>query len=227
MLERIKHILERIDVLDREAQYMENLILQFSQTIGINQTDFNSGNFDEEFNFWLLERQRISEQYKQLLDDKNIDYINPNTAEISKGKHDSIVLSNGITKMITNYITEIPRDENNRIIKSDFQIIRSKPKIRNPKNNPNFNRLNHFMIQNPYGKDQITNWDKLHNYGQYQITLGLYGKITDKDIESKIKMLKSIKNKLKDNYQEEFETKQGNYFYILSTNQPKKKIKTK
>ena len=52
------------------------------------------------------------------------------------------------------------------------------------------------MTQNPYTTIEIRNWEDLHNSGESDIIVGVYGSIYDKDIESKLKQIQELEEKL-------------------------------
>ena len=85
-----------------------------------------------------------------------------------------------------------------------------------------------FMTQNPYTPVEIRNWENLHNSGNHNIIVGVYGSIYDKDIETKIRQLESLKQRLTDSFKEEQYVIDDTYCYaIASERMVKRLVKTR
>lgn len=80
-----------------------------------------------------------------------------------------------------------------------------------------------FMTQNPYTTIEIRNWEDLHNSGESDIIVGVYGSIYDKDIESKLKQIQELEEKLNGSYIREDAVIGDTYSYAIAS---KRKVKT-
>ena len=80
------------------------------------------------------------------------------------------------------------------------------------------------MTQNPYSPKHIMNWDEIHNKGEKEIILGVFGNIYDKDSENKIKELKEFKNKLIGSYSEDYMVENDTYCYVVASDKVEKKL---
>lgn len=201
-------------------EYLENLIIQFVTSRGIKNIDFESKDFMDEFANWIYEMEQKGLDYLSFI--KSIssysDINDKQTAEIGKGKLDSIGLNTSMT-LITPYLSDT-QSQSQSIIQADFRVVDSTPTILRGNNNAYIGDcgLARFMTQNPYSRKNIVNWEKLHNFGKGNITVGVYGDINDKDADSKIKIIKSLKEKLvADLYVEEYITSGNSYFYAISS----------
>ena len=87
------------------------------------------------------------------------------------------------------------------------------------------------MTQNPYIRQNIINWERLHNSGNSRIILGMYGNTFDKDRVDKLNELRRFKNKLiEGTYKEEQAIYGDTYCYVIASDENVKrlvKVKTK
>lgn len=202
-----------------QNEYIDKLIQQFVNSRGIKKIDVNSEMFKQEFIIWIDQMQKISKGYIELLEMLNIDFNNRNTAEIGKGKYDSIVLNNRSTIMITPYINE---KVDNPVACYQFVVSDYRPAIIYD-NRTRFINIENIITHNPYSRDNIYNWRKLHNSNSCNITIGIYGNKNDKDRLNKIKMLRDFSNELQSNFNIDGYDYKDNYYLALTTNNKKLK----
>ena len=55
---------------------------------------------------------------------------------------------------------------------------------------------NLFITHNPYSYQDVSSWHKIHNSGMYDISIGMYGNIYDRDRKSKIELLSKLADKM-------------------------------
>ena len=84
--------------------------------------------------------------------------------------------------------------------------------------------FNTFMTQNPYSPKHIMYWDEIHNRGEKEIILGVFGDIHDKDTKYKLNELKEFKNKLIGSYSEDYMVEDDTYCYVIASNKVEKKL---
>ncbi len=223
----MKAILERKNNKKEDIRdiYLHKLARQFIQATGATNIELNSANFLNEFNNWLNERQAIAKEYKEIMDYLGINFEGQENAEVGKGAFDTIALPKSKMKIITPYTYGF--DKNN-IIKGKIKIVPEIVPEKDITKEPELNTINCFMTENPYKKSNIENWEVLFYLYHYSIITGLYGKIYDKDKDSKINSLKTLKEQLKGNLKEEYIKVNDDYFYILaSTDKNYEKLKGK
>ena len=212
-------------------KYLNLLIKQFKQATGIKNIDVNSQSFISEFSEWIKSRQDISRNYLALLDYMELSKVaGYDTTEIGKGRYDTIVKPFNTT-IITPHIAGLESLGNERVINSEFVVIGNTPVLfgsnKNGKPIDTSSTLT-FMTQNPYTPFEIRNWEDLHNSGNYDIIVGIYGSINDKDVETKIRQLENLKSRLTDSFKEEETVINGAYYYaIASERMVKKLVKTR
>lgn len=202
--------------------YIRLLFEQFKQAEGIKSFNEETKLFMIDIICWIKEREKIGQEYLYLLNELDIPFEYRDCAEIGKTYLDSAVKNFGTT-IITPYINGFEKD---RVIEGQFEVFESKPTIIIPKEQErkiiSSQAIRNFITHNPYSEESIATWHHLHNSRNGNIAVTVFGKTYDKDIDSKIKMLKSLKDKLEYPSQEVYETIQDNYFYIVGS-KPKTK----
>ena len=211
-------------------EYIKLLSFQYCMSLGIKPGKYNNKNFYSELQNWVKERYKIGLKYKSFLDFLGKDITTSNTAEVDKGKYDTIVKS-----LDTRVITHLPYDStNNQVLNYHFFPNSKNPgllhydfkKIVDVYSCPD--DIKQFITQNPYFRTYLNGWDDLHNSGKYDIIVGMYGHIHDNDKEIKLKQLKELRNKLLLEYKVEYECDRDYYYATIYTNQDKvTKIKTR
>ena len=198
--------------------YLKCLVNQYKSSRGIEDTEINLSDYKNDFNNWLYQYKRNGEKYLSLLNILNLDINNVNTAEVNKGKYDSVVLPYK-TSIISPYMTIESRKNIN---KSNFEINRGIPCYDNLNND-----VYRFMTHNPYTNvdgTELTNWRYMHEFTDYEIILGMFGNIEDADRENKIEMLKIMKKCTFVPLIEKYELVGDSYFYVMAS-KPKKLIR--
>lgn len=210
--------------MGKQMTYLNYLIEQFKQATGTKNIDINSQLFISEFSEWIRSRYNIGENYLDLLAYMELyRFSDPDTAEIGKGQYDSIVKPFDTT-IITPYSEGLETLDQSRIITSDFGVFDDIPVLikTNEKGIDHVNPITStftltFMTQNPYTPEQIRNWEQLHNSGENNIIVGIYGSIYDKDIEQKINELQVLRDKLYESYKDEYIVRDDTYCYAIGS----------
>lgn len=216
-------------------KHSEKVINQYKTANGIKEIkDPTDIQFTTDLSEWIRTRDKVGGEYinylKYLL---NTSTFNSEYVEIGKGNLDTITKNTNMSMITPFYLEEVLTAFTNSkspIVTGIFKVYDDGypviiPHDYNEINKINLNCVERYFTQNPYSIDDIKNWDRLHNLGR-NITLGIYGKNYDKDIEEKIKLLKEVKNKLFDGYKyiDELETKGDSYFYVISSSRTKPKL---
>lgn len=210
-------------------QYLNNLIEQFKSSTGLKNIDIKSEQFIDEFTQWLKNRQLMGKEYAYFLDYMGFRFADSDCAEVGKGEYDSVVKPFD-TVLITS-ATPIKKVNPNRIITGNMRVYESVPVL--VRHNKGGNQLDlipsdiihTYMTQNPYGQSLISGWENLHNSGNNNIILGIFGSIHDKDIESRIKQLELLRDKLTcGDYKEDYSTSGDSYYYAIGSDREIKKL---
>ncbi len=216
-------------------QYLKNLIEQFRLAIGNKNTDLNSKEFISEFTEWLKSRQKIGKEYIYFLDSMGLRFADSDCAEIGKSAYDTVVRPFN-TKLITLAAPSFEGSKmKSRIITGNMRVYEQCPVL--VRYNIKGNQLDQipsdiiltYLTQNPFSQGSISGWEGLHNSGNNNIIVGIYGSIFDKDVEAKIKLIEDLKGKLSDDdFKEDYSTLNDKYFCAIgSQRMVKKMMKTK
>ena len=79
------------------------------------------------------------------------------------------------------------------------------------------------LTHNPYCDKLVIDWDKIHNLNILDISIGVYGSLTDKDSEEKIKLIKSIYDKMNGECSFDYDTDNDSYFCSLNSKRKTKR----
>lgn len=210
-------------------QYLNNLIEQFRLATGSKNVDSKSAQFINEFSDWIKSCQSMGEEYTYFLDYMGFRFADADCAEVGKGDYDSVVKPFETT--IITSATPIKKVNSDRIIKGNMRVYESVPVlVRDYKGGNQLEQIpsdiiRTYMTQNPFTSSSFLGWENLHNSGENNIILGIYGSIYDKDIEARIKQLNSLKDKLTcGDYKEDYSVFNGSYFYAIGSDRRVKKI---
>lgn len=202
---------------------LDILIEQYQKATGIKYVETCSGSFLKEFLEWVEQRQKIGENYIRLLNSMNVNYDDTKCAEIGKTEYDSVVMSYHTT-IISPYIISNKPEHLGKLILGDFTIVDANPTLLKILNGRIVKRaieayqIKTFMTQNPTSDSEIKDWKYLHNCGDNNIIIGMYGNTYDKDLEDKLKRIKNFAETLtKADYKEDFDSVGDTYFYALAS----------
>lgn len=193
----------------------------------INLNIYNQS-FQKEFLDFQKQRKETSNKYIDFLYQLKKNIIEQTTAEVLKGEYDSIMLPFDTLIISPEEISDIDKD---RFIRAYFMILDGEPLLYfYPGNNPMmikipFYRIDTIMTQNPYNYYNIRDFDELHNSGKFDIAIGMYGSIYDKNIDENLEMLKGIKDKIIGNDYQFVYDKFGDIYCSCLVSDRKKLIK--
>ena len=176
-----------------------NLVNQYKEAMGYKNINLKSKCFKQEYLEWLKERKKIGYRYLDFLYEMKQEIIERSTAEVEKSSDDSIIQPFDTTIISPYEYYDI--EDKTRIIPARMMILDEEIVLQIPPKDqirlmmlPRNLKL--LMTQNPYSPYSIADWDALHNSENYDIAVGIYGSIYDKDIKEKLNMLKSLKEKI-------------------------------
>ena len=179
---------------------LDKLIEQFNEINGkkiLKIEDLKNEQIKNEFMLWLKERLEYGYRYIDFLYEINDKITESLTAEVDKTRYDSLV-SGFDTTIISPYF----EDFNSRIMPARFVVYNGEPILHlDQKGSPNGMSLvkpgiDTFITHNPYSPYSIKNWEELHNSGNYDIAVGVYGDIHDKNIKRNLEILKQLRDKI-------------------------------
>lgn len=196
------------------SNYLLNLYKQYHNARGItyNQREIEQLSYD--FLEWIAINKLLTQEYWNYL--SYLGYVNCKTiAEIDKGRYDSII-SDNIT-IISSYANTMQLPKKRLLIVKGMPLIESNNKL-------SLMQQEVLLTYNPYLSITIDSWPSVHNLGEYDISIGMFGSIYDKDIDSKLKVIEEIAKKMQDDYKVDYDTDKDKYFCSLNS---KRKVKIK
>lgn len=212
------------------SNYKKSLLEQFKSSQGIKSKDAEQKTYMLDFAEWILERQNIGEDYTYFLRYLELPFETSNCAEIGKSVFDSVVMPYDTT-IITPHIEGLETLDASRVMGATFQVVEGVPVIYIPSKEDTVEMIEvpesvikRYMTQNPYSRENIASWHRLHNSKDFDITVGLFGSLNDKDIEEKINSLQFLKDKLERDFIESYEEDNGKYYYVLASERKVKKL---
>jgi len=196
-------------------EYLNKLIEQYKSATGTTNVDVHSESFIKEFTEWIKSRQLIGKKYLDFIEYMGSHpSLDSSSVEVGKGIFDSVVLDTQMP-VVTKYFESMAQKKDySKILRGEFKVVGGTPKIIT--GNKMLQSLlpydfSRFITQNPYDQSCIEGWQDLHNSGE-NITVGIYGDASDKDIKTKLSLLRTLRDSLYDYYQEEY-IKDGDMYY--------------
>lgn len=195
-------------------RYELNLYSQFLNAEGLNSVHYQSESFFKEFRHWLKEYKKVLSQYAGYLQNLKINLSSEKVVEVGKGIKDSIVMYPEY-QVISEYAETLGEDASKLIIED------GKPYALKENKKSSLNHISRLITFNPYFDDDISNWHLIHNGGM-GISIGVCGKVYDRNSSAKIRMISDIADKMDNYYIENYDLIGDNYFYNVHS---KKRIK--
>ena len=203
--------------------YLIELKRQYCMAMGLKSMyrNYDSKRFYKDLSIWLSLREDIGKKYEVFLYYLGKDIDKVETAEVGKGKYDSVALTKNTT-IITPYICS---NDCNKFLNYSFFPDSKNPSLYRFDENTNTEEniqapeyIDTYITQNPYSIRDLDGWEELSNGGNYNTIVGIYGHIHDNDKVKKLKQLKSLKDKLISNYILEYECDCDNYYAAIISN---------
>lgn len=215
-----------------KKEYYEILMRQFYQTMNLNYKvilkECGDKVFYEGIVDWLKERQLMGKKYVEFLKSYGKEINNYATAEVDKGVYDSIIdVRDG--NVITPYFYP---PQNNNVYNYEFCPETENPgmfkinksgKLEEVLSVPKY--INQFITENPYDRTNLCGFEDLHNGGNFDIIVGMYGNIHDKDKDYKLQQLNWLRDRLFDEkVRVELERDKDFYFAFVMSDRENKKL---
>lgn len=201
-------------------EYLNKLIEQYKSATGTTNVDVRSESFIKEFTEWVESRQLIGKKYLDFLEYMGTHpSLNSSSIEVGKGIFDSIVLDTQMPVVSKYFEGMAQKKDSSKILRGEFKVVGGTPKIFTG------DKMSHslipydfsrFITQNPYDQSCIEGWQDLHNSGE-NITVGIYGDASDRDIKTKLILLRSLRDSMDEYYREEYIKDGDKYYAAVST----------
>ena len=195
-------------------RYLLNLYKQYCDARGVIRNPFDGKDLSYDFLEWITTNKLMTKEYSDYL--LYLGYLESKTvAEVGKGRYDSIASQEIAT--ISPYADTLELPKRELFIIVDVPLIEESGKIV---------LLNQqvLLTHNPYDEMRIMNWSRVHNMGNYDISIGMFGKVYDEDFSKKVKLIEEISKRMTEDHVLDYDTDKDKYFCSLNS---KRKVKLK
>lgn len=199
-------------------KYLLELYNQYKNSTGMKDDNINFSDFEN----WLYRYNYLIDEYMDYEEEYGYKLDSPTLAEVDKGYMDSIAFDPMI--IISPYADTFFLKPSKLVRLDDQTLIMIDGELLKPEG------IDTFITQNPYNPLLIQSWDKMHYADGFNIGVGVYGYLDDKDKDDKLKMLADLYESLKlessfsSKINFECDTYRDKYFSIV-TAKVKEKVK--
>lgn len=188
----------------------------YAKGLDINNTNYMYSN---EFGDWIVQNKSLLNNYMGYLYTLGFDYLSDDIVEIGKGKYDSIS-KQGIN-LISIFAETLGKINSRLFVDRGIPLILNQNGIMIPEEHV-------ILTHNPYFESEVLRWYSIHNFGEKNISIGMFGNLNDEDISRKVKLLEQLSKQMTDDYSFDYDTNDGNYFCSLNSKRNiQKRILTK
>lgn len=184
--------------------YLYELYKQYCSSEGIKPLGKEKAKTSLELIGWIAYSKLLLKEYADYL--RYIRYDLSDAVEIGKGRYDTLPLPE--LSKISEYASTF--DQKN----STYGIVNGTLYCLN-ENGIYVPEQSKIITHNPYSERSVTNWSEVHNNGEKDIGIGMFGNVHDKDYKSKLRFLESIKDRTEDDVEIEYDTDNDKYFCLL------------
>lgn len=195
-------------------RYLLNLYKQYCDARGVVCNPFDGKNLSYDFLEWITINKLMAKEYSDYL--LYLGHFESKTvAEVGKGRYDSIASEE--MAIISPYADTFELPKRELFVIDGVPLIEQGGKIVLPEEQI-------LLTHNPYDEMRIINWSRVHNLGEYDISIGMFGSIYDEDFLKKVKLIEEISKQMTKDHVIDYDTDKDKYFCSLNS---KRKIKVK
>ena len=199
-------------------RYLLCLFKQYCDARGLDINNMNNM-YSNDFVDWIVQNRSLLSTYMDYLNALGFDYPVDDVVEVGKGQYDSIS-RNGVN-LISIFAGTVGQLNSRLFVDKGMPLVLRQSRIITP-------REHIILTHNPYFESEILSWYLIHNMGDKNIIVGMFGKLSDEDTKVKVELLKQLSKKMTDDYSFDYDTNNGNYFCSLNSKRYiKRRILTK
>lgn len=187
-------------------EYLKALFCQYCNARRIKNINFTGMKDNEDFINWVVQNRQTSKIYKDYLSYLNVSLYDG--TEVGKGRYDSIGIKD--MRIVSPYGITLGVLSSKLIITDRNVLIATTRTI-------SLAETNLFITHNPYSYQDVSSWYKIHNSGIYDISIGMYGNIYDRDRKLKIELLSKLADKIDTDAELTQDTLEDKYFCSLNS----------
>ena len=199
-------------------RYLFCLFKQYCDARGLDINNMNNI-YSNDFGDWIVQNKILLSNYMDYLNILGFDYPVDDVVEVGKGKYDSL-FQYGVN-LISMFAWTLGKVNSRLFIDRGMPLI-----LRQGGIEPSREHI--ILTHNPYFESEILNWYLIHNRGDKNISIGMFGKLSDEDTKRNVELLKKLSKLMTGDYSFDYDTNNGSYFCSLNSERyVKRKILTK
>lgn len=188
-------------------RYLLCLFKQYCDARGLGINNMNNM-YSNEFVDWIVQNKSLLGNYMDYLYTLGFDYPSDDIVEIGKGEYDSIS-QHGIN-LISIFAGTLGKINSRLFVDRGIPLALRQNGIVIP-------REQIILTHNPYFESEILGWYSIHNCGEKNISIGMFGKLDDENTSRKVRLLEQLSKQMTDDYSFDYDTSDGNYFCSLNS----------
>jgi len=193
-------------------KYLLCLYKQYCSAKGIECKIENFHKLSYEFTEWIAQNKLLSKEYLDYLIYLDV-LSSKRVIEVDKGRYDSI--AEGKFEVVSRHASSLGLEDKELLLIGGVAVIETSKEIIVPDTDI-------LLTHNPYFSESLTNWWRIHNDGQFDISIGMYGSIYDEDFNEKIKLIEQLSSRMSDDHRIDYDTDKDRYFCTLNSARNKK-----
>ena len=202
--------------------YLVNLYHQYLKVKGIQVEEITDDDLlSIDFLAWVANNKKILKEYRDYLD--YLGYLDgKKITEVGKGRYDTIPIKG--KKIVSPYAKMISPNLRNftpYIVDGEFYATTTRGNVY-PINTDIILTHNPYINNCSLDGNDIEFWADVHNRGQYEINIGVYGTIHDKDYREKLDLIDDIRYRMDNDYKYNYDESGDHYFCTIKSLKLKK-----
>lgn len=199
-------------------RYLMCLFKQYCTAKGLDINN-TSNMFSNDFVDWIVQNKSLLNSYMDYLTALGFDYPTDDVVEVGKGQYDSIAKSG--FNLISIFAGTLGKNNSRLFVDRGMPLVMRNNGITIPSEHI-------ILTHNPYFESDILGWYLIHNMGDKNISIGMFGNLSDEDTKIKVGLLEQLSKQMTDDYSLDYDTSNGNYYCSLNSKRYiKRKILTK
>ncbi len=198
--------------------FEEYLLCLFKQYCDARGLDINNINnmYSNDFVDWIVLNKSLLNDYMDYLNTLGLNYSVVDIVEIGHGKYDSL-FQYGVN-IISTFSETIGKLNSRLFVDKGIPLTIGQHGIEIPKEHI-------ILTHNPYFESEILSWYVIHNVGVKNISIGMFGKLSDEDTERKVELLVKLSKQMTDDYSLNYDTNNDSFFCSLNSKRNVKRRK--
>ena len=193
--------------------YLLCLFKQYCDTRGLDINNMNNM-YSNDFCDWIVQNKSLLSDYMDYLNVLGFGYPVDDVVEVGKGKYDS--LSEYGVNVISSFAETVGKTNSRLFVDKGMPFIFRQDRIEMPKEHV-------ILTHNPYFESEVLGWYLIHNMGDKNISVGMFGKLGDVDATRKVELLEKLTKQMTEDYSFDYDTNSDSYFCSLNSKRYVKK----